>query len=239
MPNFNIDFKNEFETYLNKFDTLKELSEGSIEKALRIFDIRFRLSLNLKHSFSINDLGYLKTEETRETYKLILQLCDYWFVFESFLTLLKHEELVKVNTSKTDLFTKEIEELFFVNIIIDNFNLEIFRYSNKSTKSRNDLLNLMSSIHQSPNCKGNQKVNMESIVKKFEKSNNFNLKDILTLVYALRNQYVHNGDTAKTGVSYYITKQTLVFLLNNALIKIIFQISNYILDRKIHNYNNL
>ena len=200
-----IIFTNSFNSYKAKFEVLKELYEDDFPKLLRLFDIRLRLALSLKIGFD-NTISYTKTETTRKTYNLILRLNDLWFAYEGLYKLCSKKSYLKSNPTKSDPFTVEkITELLLDEKVTNFGNYLSNIYENSRTKT--DFINYIQYLIDNSTGVTQQRL-LNRLKNKVPHEENPEFNEILSLIYGMRNMYVHNTDTAKSGVKQYNTKSS-------------------------------
>jgi hypothetical protein len=223
-------FDKEFDTYISRFDTLKELTEGEISQSIRLFDIRFRLALSIQISFD-HTISYTKTESTRKTYKLILALNDLWFAYEGLYKVCSEKGFSKSNPTKSDPFTSEkVTDLSLDSRVVE-FGAYLKNTVCQNDRSKEDAIGYLSYLGKHSFKKVQGHLNrFENNVRK-EKAPEFN--QIMSLIYGMRNMYVHNTDTAKSGVRQYKTKIELLKNCTDFLILSILKIAIHALDDEI------
>ena len=69
-----------FKLYVETFSTLKKNYKENFPKLLRRFDIRFRLAYSLEIEFN-DSISYTKTKGTKDAYKELHKLSNFWFAF--------------------------------------------------------------------------------------------------------------------------------------------------------------
>ncbi len=226
-------FKFYFEKYLSKLDELKELTEEDFPRSLRLFDIRFRLALSLQISFD-NSISYTKTETTRKTYRLILKLNDLWFAYEGLYKLLQEGNYLRSNPTKSDPFTQERIEEFELDECIDFFNDYLDAHFYTNPRRKNDTESYIQ--HLIDHSTGRtQPLLLENLKNNIQQEFEAPFNQILALIYAIRNMYVHNADSARTGVKQYQTKIELLKNCIDFLIISILKISVFIINERVEN----
>lgn len=228
-----IVFTNSFDTYKTKFDELKELSEDDFPKSLRLFDIRLRLALSLQIGFD-NSISYTKTETTRKTYNLILRLNDLWFAYEGLYKLCSENSYLKSSSTKSDPFTVEKITELLLDEKVTNFGEYLNENIYQNTRIKNDFINYLQYLID--NSTGTTQLRLlNSFKNKSTNDERPKFNEILSLIYGMRNMYVHNTDTAKSGVNQYKTKISSLKNCNDFLTLISLTISTKIIENKIDN----
>lgn len=226
-------FEMDFETYKSRFIELKELSEYELPKTLCLFDIRFRLALSLQIGFD-NTISYTKTKKTRKTYNLILKLNNIWFAYEGLYKLCYEMSYLKSSSTKSDPFTKEKVTELLLDELVNNFGKYLNDNIYGNTRLRNDFINYLDYLKC--NSKGKTQMRLlESFSIKVSNNKFPKFNHILSLIYGIRNMYVHNTDTAKSGVNQYKTKIEALKNSNDFLRCATLRIATKVLEEKIDN----
>lgn len=219
--------RGEMQGYLQCVDELRELCDGELPREIRQFDIRFRLACSLQISFD-SDFSYTKTESTRKTYRGLLQLNDLWFAYEGLFSLSKTRGLVKVSGSKSDPFVEERTEELGLNHIASLLE-SIYRDELLADNTRRqDLCGYIEYLCASATSQTQKKL-LERFKLLTQASEPPTFSLWLALVYAIRNMYVHNTDTAKSGVRSYATKIAVLSLSKDFMIGTMLAISERLL----------
>jgi hypothetical protein len=227
----NTIFETDFKTYKTKFDELKELAEDDFPKSLRLFDIRFRLALSLQIGFD-SSVSYTKTETTRKTYNLILRLNDIWFAYEGLYKLCSDNSNLKSNPTKSDPFTAEKITEFMLDDKVKRFGNYLNKEIYQNTRLKNDFVNYLQYLKDNSTGKTQQRL-LESFRKKVNNNRLPKFNEIMSVIYGMRNMYVHNTDTAKSGVSQYKTKIEILKNCNDFLTLVLLNISIKTLNKMI------
>ena len=223
-------FNNDFDYYKLRFDELKELTEDKLPKSLKLFDIRFRLALSLQIGFDSN-ISYTKTETTKKTYHLILKLNDLWFAYEGLYKLCSEISYLKSNPTKSDPFTSIKVSEILLDEKVDNFG-NCLNDSIYKSNLKNDFMSYLQYLKD--NSKGRTQPRLlESFKIKVNNNRLPKFNEILSLIYGIRNMYVHNTDTAKSGVDKYKTKIEALKNCNDFLTLSVLRIAINILEDKI------
>jgi hypothetical protein len=181
---------------------------------VRKFDVRMRLALGLQISFDTK-YAQTRTPEIAHLYKLTLKINEAWFAYEALLNICESANLVKLQ--KVGSKTKMLNTDPFEFAVLDNFSLsaEIVAFNEHlqanllhKNNLRADMIGYVHHLieHSGP---GLRKT-IRRCLRKLNLDKQLHFVDILNLIYAIRNLYVHNGDAAKTGVKNYTTKIKLL-----------------------------
>jgi hypothetical protein len=220
--------------YLECIDELRELCDGVLPRRMRQFDIRFRLACSLQISFD-SSLSYTKTESTKKTYKELMQLNDLWFAYEGLFCLSKARGLVKASGSKSDPFlevhTEELGLNHIARLLEPMYRNELLVDSAR----RNDLCGYIDYLCASATSKTQIKL-LERLREITQAAEPPSFSLWLALIYAIRNMYVHNTDTAKSGVKSYATKIAVLSLSKDFMIGTMLAISERLLSDEIRQH---
>ncbi|HGY9581379.1 TPA: hypothetical protein ACOJPN_005095 [Vibrio harveyi] len=221
-----------YSEYLEEFETYNEYTEGEWAQNIKVFDIRLSLALSSKISFDSN-FRYTKTEKSRDVSRLTLMLSNQWFCFEALLDVCKEHGYLANSRSKTTSISLETLELlsqeFEFERAIDSFwniNRDLIR---SNSKFRPDLQKFVAYLSEKAS-KG-QKKSLLHVHNKFTNNDDFEVHDVLALAYATRNQYVHAGDTPKSGVNFYTTKIAVLKNTHDFLVLLNVALSSLVLKQ--------
>lgn len=226
-------FNELFEFYISKYNELKELTEDEFPKPLRLLDIRLRLALSLQIGFD-NTISYTKTKTTRKIYSLILKLNDVWFAYEGLYKICLEKNYLRRNHTKSDPFTSEKVTELLLDDIVGRFGTYLKRNLNENTRLRNDFTNYLTYLKIHSEGKTQPRL-LEGFKKKIEDDQLPEFNQILSLIYGIRNMYVHNTDTAKSGVRQYKTKIEFLKICGDFLTLTVLKIAINIQDENINN----
>ena len=220
-----------FDSYKLKFDELKELTEDKLPQSLKLFDIRLRLALSLQVGFD-SSISYTSTETTRKTYSLILKLNDLWFAFEGLYTLCSENSYLKSNSTKSDPFTDQKTTDLMLDDKVLKFGEYLHANTYVNTKIKNDFVSYLQYLKA--NSTGTTQLRLlESFRQKAISDAYPKFNEILSLIYGMRNMYVHSTDTAKSGVNNYKTKILSLKNCSDFLILVCMSISIKIIEEQI------
>lgn len=222
------------EGYLECVEELKELCDGVLPRSIRQFDIRFRLACSLQISFD-SDFSYTKTESTKRTYRGLIQLNDLWFAYEGLFYLSRVRNLIKVSGSKSDPFLEEVLEDLGLNNIAKILEPAYCNGLLVDNARRNDLYGYIDYLCSYATSKTQIKL-LERLKGMTQASKPPSFSLWLALIYAIRNMYVHNIDTAKSGVRSYATKIAVLSLLKEFMIGTMLAIAERLLSDEIREH---
>lgn len=216
--------------YEKQLKELRELyDDKGIKRTLRLFDIRFRLALDTSIDFK-GEVSLTKTQIVKETYQLLIPLLDMWNVFECLLQYVKeiidslpnvspYRRVISILPEETKTLLKEtatkLQELYISDSKIKNDFDEYF-------------LRLIENECIKPALKTDCRRVYKFIKNETTEKPSF---EILGLIYAERNQYYHNGETAKMGMNYKNRKQ-LLCIYKEVLPIVILQIASFTIKKE-------
>jgi hypothetical protein len=218
--------RGEMQGYLQCVDALRELYDGELPREIRQFDIRFRLACSLQISFD-STFSYTKTESTRKTYRALMELNDLWFAYEGLFSLCKSNGIVKASGTKSDPFPEERIEDLGLNHIVHLLSAAYVDRLLSDPAKRSDVCGYIDYLLASATSQ-TQKGLLGRLKTKTQESECPTFSMWLALVYAIRNMYVHNTDTAKSGVKSYATKIGLLQISKDFMIGSMLAISEHV-----------
>lgn len=224
-------FNEMYQAYMTVFDNVENrilnldndndiISFLEFQKELVKFDAKLRLGMAIR-GIELNDnFARRKFGELQECHLMFYKLADIWFAYETFFKF--HDLTFGVN-----LYIRKIVWLNdATNIVYSNFphmqealtrvNLELGRDFNNRVK-RQSLKEYLS--YCSEKAVGGQKTRLIQIAESIILANllpDFESTSILTMTYAIRNNFVHNGEIT-------IYPDTFSYILKNNLLKILYK----------------
>lgn len=224
--------RGEIQGYFNSIDELQELCEGELPRKIRQFDIRFRLALSLQISFD-SSFSYTKTESTRKTYKALMEVNDLWFAYEGLYSLCKSRGITKASATKSDPFLEETVEEIGLNNIAKLLEQRYLTELLSEQTRRQDFCDYVEYLRASATGQAQARL-LERLKERTNASEPAGFSLWLALVYAIRNLYVHNTDTAKSGVKSYATKIAILSISHDFMIGCMLAISECLLAIEIN-----
>ena len=226
-----------FEDYQRLFDSYTDIvGWDDVPRSLRLFDIRFRLALDLKVDFE-GGRARVRTDIVREAYQKLYGLVDLYNAYEAYMTyhLSVSEFSIRKSREKAEAKNKKFESFLEVtgaNRVLSNLQDEICArvYSEKKF-SKDYLIYINKLIEFSIEGRGTFLALLD-IKKDIKKGRASRLVNIFSLIYAERNQFYHNGQAAKMGISY----KHRIWLLDQyreAIIRLILNFICFQLEREI------
>lgn len=194
----------DYERLFNEYVAI--LQDENIPRELRLFDIRIRLAIDLVVDYK-GEVSYTKTAIVKENYAQQMKLMELWNSYEAFTKYLDHLNLSRsgqakymqislklIKDSKVDASTNEcflqLKDLYVSDEIFkQNFDEYIRR------------------IQQGVSPKLAE--SCSRIIEFFNGEIELSGYELFALIYAERNLFYHNGESAKLGMNYNRRKMLL------------------------------
>jgi len=229
-------FGNLFNDYRKAFSDYEELKERTrIPEDILKTDIRIRLALSLKIEFD-SSISYTRTQPTRIFFTLIFKLVEIWFAYEGIYSMCEKEALVKSDRTKSDPFSI----IMISELGLDEIMNKYIRYQNKNiykvVKTLPDFIKYLN--HLKEQSTGKTQINLiDKYINNAKGKKKPEFNQILSLIYAIRNMYVHKIETPLTGVENYSTKIEVIKNCNDFLTLVNLKIATFILKKRIEAIN--
>jgi hypothetical protein len=191
-----------FRQYESSFDELKCLMQDELPRSLRLFNIRFRLAVDIEIDFN-GRVSLTKSTQVRETYILIIKLMEVWNAYEA-LSKYANEtsEYVSKGVSKSKTYSQSfLKQIGSISILEGALNWLKSEYENKD-QFRTDFIQYIKRIENDPDLSKSLKDDANCVLAHLKNEKSISGIEILSLIYAERNMYYHNGETAKMGMAY-------------------------------------
>jgi hypothetical protein len=220
-----------FQTYNHSFEKLKEILQDELPRRLRLFNIRLRLAIDIQIDFK-GEISLTKTKEVRDTYVLLIKLMESWNAYEALFHYVK-ETNKYANTRESiykaysQTFLIEVGSLPVLKSTLDTLKLKY----NTEIDFAIDFKQLIKRIEDDERIKPNLTESCKNILEYFEGNRVISGIEIIALIYAERNMYYHNGETAKMGMRYG-NRQYLIQSLTSSFYKHILLLTTIILDKE-------
>jgi len=220
-----------FDNYNQSFEKLKRLLRDGLPRSLRLFNIRLRLAIDIQVDFK-GEISLTKSKEVKDTYVLLIRLMEIWNAYEALFHYVKDtkkyvnaKEIVYKAYSQT--FLTEVGSL---TILKDTLDLLKKKY-NADNNFKNDFKQLIKRIEDDDRIRPNLTESCKNIVEYFEGEKNISGIETIALIYAERNMYYHNGETAKMGMRYR-NRQFLIGTLTTGFYKHILLLATMIIKKE-------
>lgn len=221
-----------FQQYNEKFDTLKDLMQDELPRSLRLFNIRLRLALDIQIDFK-GEISLTKTQEVRVTYVKIIKLMEMWNAYEALFHYAKDiGKYANPKANKAKIYSqtllKEIGSLTILKQATDDLKNN---YENKNG-FKVDFDQYIKRIEEDDRIKNTLTEDAVSMKGYMNNDKAISGIEILALIYAERNMYYHNGETAKMGMRY-SNRKLLIDTFKTCLVNHTLMVTNYIMDAEI------
>lgn len=220
-----------FAVYENAFNEIKEVMQDELPRTLRIFNIRIRLALDININFN-GELSLTKTPEVKATYIKIFKMLEKWNSYEAFTHYANSiDGYTKQKESPYKAYLKVINDNSgCTNILIQKSNELKVKYKLDS-RFKTSIDEYFSRIETDINIKEGLKDNCRTLYLYIRGDSSITGHEILGLIYAERNMYYHNGETAKMGMNY-SDRGRLIDILSETIEDYILKIAAYILSKE-------
>ncbi len=213
----------DYRDYNDAFLKYSDLLEDKIDDHIRNSHNRLKVSKLMEEY--ILESG----DKKQETYINYLRLVDSWFSYEVYIKTIEKIGFANVTKLKTERLKKDILALSGCNQILDSAVIGIWDLPD--SEELNKKLSYYKYLIDDESVSKYQVKNINNIINKVQ---NHKLKEIthfefLSLCYAIRNSYAHNGETARSGTSSYIIKIELLNLCYHYILRIMYRYCRYML----------
>lgn len=165
-----------------------------IENEFQNLDVKMRLAFGISQIILNNHFVDDKEGALKECHLLYYKLADLWFAYETFIKFLS---AVLNKRIKNIEWIGENTHSRFVSIsrVADSSDIVNTRLTNEfGMEPRNiELKNYLQYCAQE--ARGPQKARLAEILEKLSAKVTLSHVDILTIIYGIRNNFVHNGET--------------------------------------------
>lgn len=205
-------------------------AEGDIPRTLRLFNIRIRLAIDIEINFK-GQVSLTKSKEVASTYQLIWQLMEAWNAYEALIKWMTVVGVCEVNgAGKSKILTKSLlEEAGLIYVLSDAYSLLQKNFDEKLT-FRRDLNEYIDRINSDINLSKTIRADAGKIIGTLKNNGSPQWYELLSLIYAERNMFYHNGEAAKMGMSY-TNRILLLSIYKNTLIFHILKLAIYSLEK--------
>ncbi len=208
----------------NSFGNYNSLKQGKLINEFHRLNTRLDLVNGTKISFNKT----IKGDDYKSSLSKLIKLNDIWFTYEAFLNFLYADKKVANIKSKTETFSSTIYESSTdvdAKSVLDEVN-EILRENILNNNNRiNDFSNLIDALKV--NAGKRQKKLLDSSLLSIKKGNNLNHRELMGIVYAIRNSFVHSGNTSIQDIGNYKLSMRLFDVLGDFILLSICKIFKY------------
>ncbi len=181
---------------------LEEVMDAELPRSLRLFNIRFRLALDITIGFE-GKVSLTKTKVVRETYSLISKLMETWNAYEAL-----SQYASEIGTYVTPGKVKS--RIYSQNLLGKAGSLEILQNSlnwlgqehRRNSQFRKDFQKYINRVIEAPSIKHQLTKDAKNVNNFLQSGKSISGIEVLSLIYAERNLYYHSGEAAKMGMSY-------------------------------------
>jgi hypothetical protein len=227
-------FNEMYQEYMNVFDNVENrilnLDDDNdinaflgFQKELIKFDANLRLGMAIRGIELNENFARRKFGDLQECHLMFYKLADIWFAYETFFNF--HDLTFGLNLhSRKIVWLNDATNIAYSNFqqiqeALTRANLEIRRDFNNRVK-RQSLKEYLS--YCSEKAIGAQQTRLIQISESIDVANllpDFQSTSILTMTYAIRNNFVHNGEITIYPVNFsYILKNNLLKILYKYLV---------------------
>jgi len=225
------DFEDFFSRYEQRFTTLLSMAKP---RSWMRFNSKLRNLLGTIIQFDPR-FSNTRSESVREADKSLMKLSDLWYTVENLYAVAREEGLVKLNRwGKLDLpfaFAPEEFERFGIGKIMENFNAQLRQKLLNTPNRKADLLNYLA--HLVVETSGQVSLLLKEAATRLEQGRDLLAQHLFALAYATRDTFVQQGQSAKTWVEHYRTKTLVLGETFDALVLIVLNIANALLEEKL------
>lgn len=187
----------EYEISFNNYTSL--LQDENIPRELRLFDIRFRLAIDLIVDY-MGNVSYTKTPVVKRNYAQQMKLMELWNSYEAFIKYLDYLSLSKRNKAKY----QQISLALIKDSGVDELFLQCFEQLKKlysdDAKFKQDYDEYIKRIQRGVRAKLAE--SCARSISYFNGAEELSGYELFALIYAERNLFYHNGESAKLGMNY-------------------------------------
>jgi len=218
--------------YEENLRQLRELEQDDLARSLRLFNIRIRLAIDIQIDFK-GEISLTKTKEVRDTYVLLIQLMELWNAYEALSHYVGEvsDHIVK-KAGKSKIYTQSHLKQVGSLSTLANTIASIRETYKKSTAFREDFDGYIERIEEDGKLSKTLKGDATNIGKFVKDEINISGIEILSLIYAERNMYYHNGETAKMGMRY-SNRKKLISWYKEALFEQTLKVANAVILEQI------
>ena len=218
--------------YVQALNQLRELEQDDLPRTLRLFDIRLRLAMDICISFR-GDVSLTKTPEVRITYESIIRLMELWNAYEALSEYAQQIGGYRVaHAGKSKLYTQDtLRESGCLKLLSEAVSSIKARCRSHPTLER-DFGQYISRIEKYPTLTNTLKQDASALLSFTRGTSDISGVELVSLIYAERNLYYHNGETAKMGMTY-SNRKWLVDLYRDVLLDKTLTLATHMLGGRI------
>jgi hypothetical protein len=220
-----------FKSYEKSFKALCETEEDEIPRQLRLFNIRLRLALDMNVDFS-GEFSLTRTKIVRETYSLIFRLLETWNAYEALSHYAKEVgSYVGSGNAKSRIYSKEFLEKTGALASLQETLVWLRNEYLEKSRMKDSLDCYLGRIEKDVALGKTIKDDARAISDYLRGLKNISGVEFFSLIYAERNLYYHNGESAKMGMNY-SDRKLLISRYREVLVESLIKISVLIMDEQ-------
>ncbi len=241
-PKLNEEFKTLFKSFKGKYAELEKIVESKgakdknkiIPKSLRLSRVRLLLVTGMKIDF---DATYSLTtkEKIEKTYIQIIKCCEAWFAFEGIQKLADDTDK-KANKYLTVISQDTFNNKYKTAAILRIYNDELKKWLNEGEgeKRKEQVKKYVIELKKGMNPGANfLKDSLQEFADKINDETDANDYNILAMIYATRNVFVHKGESAYFGEIIYKNKHDFLELSYDYIIVLMLKTIIYYCDKQL------
>lgn len=218
--------------YESAYENLSDIS--SIDEDFKLFDVR--LNNTLASSIDLDPkYRHAQIQSHREAYVLMLKLSNIWFCYEALIHAFDSEGLLENPRSKVNPLGEDKLKVIDMGFDIFEVKLDFWGMNGgivHDEKYRSDMQGYMDHLISSATS-NEQKKYLPEVFNLFTNNDMFSTEQALSFAYAVRNQYVHAGESPMAGVLYIETKLAALKASYDFLVLFCLRTGEYLIDKKI------
>lgn len=220
--------------YEGAFEAISE--KASVNPELNLFDVRLNNAISTTITLDPN-FRHAKTECNRDAYALMLRLSNIWFCYEALLHACDTENLLENTKSKMDAISSHLLHELDMEYDLFEVRLEFWGMNGNivhNPKYRADMQRYADHLITGATSK-EQKKFLADVYNRFTNNDQFSIQEALAFAYAVRNQYVHAGESPESGVKYIETKIAALKASYDFLVLFCLRLGELLIDKKLAN----
>lgn len=221
-----------FEKYADAYSLLQDLLQDEVPRTLRLFNIRFRLALDIEIGFK-GEVSLTKSKPVRDTYVKIIRLMETWNAYEALFHYAKElgKRYIKPKTNKAKAYPMPVLEASGSLLFLGELAAELKALFERDSGFRGDFSQYIGRIEADERIKTTLTQDAQHFLAYLKSQRTSNGTELLSLVYTERNMYYHNGETAKMGMRY-SNRKKLLDIYTRCLSTHILHLAIYILQEE-------
>lgn len=223
------DTEKEYDRFSQARSEYEKWMEGETTRGQRIASVRIEATYSLRNWALGN--GEVSQDEC---YKSYLRLVDAWFSYEALLLLAEEIYFTAHSSSKPErLLKSEVPNIEMVDIV-RGFYADLSETTNKPNR-KDSLQKYVQTLMGYPGTSASQRHHLSQFNAEIKKGKftGKNYSRILAFVYAIRNAYAHNGETARTGTEHYRSKLIILTASYNFTLRFVLRTATLIYEELI------